>query len=142
MADLYFDVKSVPVITPEEIQEWQALKIEIAAKTAKERLLRDKIAKAYFHDPKEGTNKNELGEGWTIKLTHKLTRDVDVAMLTVLAPKLRSMGVNIDTIIEAKPVLKVAAYRKLDAEALKVFDQCITVKAGSPTIEIVPPKDV
>ncbi|UPT53015.1 hypothetical protein [Hafnia phage yong3] len=140
MNDFDFNAKQAVEVTQEEIFEWYKLKDEIKRIQARERLLRDKICKSYFPTPKEGTNKVQLPDGAEMKMTYKIDRKVDIAMFSQIAPQMFERGVDVNLLVESKPTLKVANYRKLEGETLAIFNQCIESKPGSPTLEIVPPK--
>lgn len=139
MIAINFNAEEVVTATSEDIMEWNELKSQIKTLQAKEMALRLKIAKTFFNDPSEGTNTTELGNGWKLKMQYKLDRKVDIAMLTNLAPQLRK-HVNLDELVEAKPVLKISAYRKLEGEGKKLFEQCLETKPASPSLELVEPK--
>ena len=57
--------------------------------------------------------------------------------------QLREMGINPDPLIRTKPDLDTKAYKSLvqiNPDAAHVFEQALTIKPGSPTVELVPPK--
>lgn len=108
-----------------------------------EQNLRKRVAALFFPDPQEGTNTVELQQGWKMKLTHKIDRKLDEASLEAVKVQLREMGVNPDPLVAMKPNLDVKAYKGLKAinpEASKVFEQALTIKPASPTIELLQPK--
>lgn len=129
-----------------KLQEWhQAV---LAAQEAKkvveaEQALRKEVMALFFPEPVEGTNKFELEAGWSLKATHKIERKVDEAALPAVLQQLREMGVNPDPLIRTKPDLDTRAYRSLvqsNPDAAHVFEQALTIKPGSPTVELIPPK--
>lgn len=129
-----------------KLQEWhQAV---LAAQEAKkvveaEQALRKEVMALFFPEPVEGTNKFELEAGWSLKATHKIERKVDEAALPAVLQQLREMGVNPDPLIRTKPDLDTKAYKSLvqiNPDAAHVFEQALTIKPGSPTVELVPPK--
>lgn len=129
-----------------KLQEWhQAV---LAAQEAKkvveaEQALRKEVMALFFPEPVEGTNKFELEAGWSLKATHKIERKVDEAALPAVLQQLREMGVNPDALICTKPDLDTKAYKSLvqiNPDAAHVFEQALTIKPGSPTVELVPPK--
>lgn len=89
--------------------------------------------------PAEGTNSYDLPAGWVLKGKHTINRSVDVASLTQLTPLLREKGYAIDKLIRYKPELAITEYKKLTDAERCVFDQVLTIKNGSPGIEIVLP---
>lgn len=137
MVEVKFDAADLDndVITEEDLKKWEDLKKEKASITFQESVLRKRIIKYFFPAPKEGTNKTDLGTGRGLKLTHKLDRSIDIAMLTNLAPQFRELGGNIDEVVEAKPVLRTANYRKLPDNLKVIFEQCIETKPASPQLE-------
>ncbi len=129
-----------------KLQEWhQAV---LAAQEAKklveaEQALRKEVMVLFFPEPVEGTNKFDLEAGWSLKATHKIERKVDEAALPAVLQQLREMGVNPDPLIRTKPDLDTKAYKSLvqiNPDAAHVFEQALTIKPGSPTVELVPPK--
>lgn len=129
-----------------KLQEWhQAV---LAAQEAKklveaEQALRKEVMALFFPEPVEGTNKFDLEAGWSLKATHKIERKVDEAALPAVLQQLREMGVNPDPLIRTKPDLDTKAYTSLvqiNPDAAHVFEQALTIKPGSPTVELVPPK--
>lgn len=129
-----------------KLQEWhQAV---LAAQEAKkvveaEQALRKEVMALFFPEPVEGTNKFELEAGWSLTATHKIERKVDEAALPAVLQQLREMGVNPDPLIRTKPDLDTKAYKSLvqiNPDAAHVFEQALTIKPGSPTVELVPPK--
>lgn len=129
-----------------KLQEWnEALVAATEAKKAieKEQALRKEIMALFFPTPEEGTNKVDLGSGWTLKATHKIDRKIDEAALPAVFQQLREMGVNPDPLVHAVPSLATKAYKSLaqiNPDASRVFDQALTIKPGSPTLELIPPK--
>ena len=129
-----------------KLQEWhQAV---LAAQEAKkvveaEQALRKEVMALFFPEPVEGTNKFELEAGWSLKATHKIERKVDESALPAVLQQLREMGINPDPLIRTKPDLDTKAYKSLaqiNPDAAHVFEQALTIKPGSPTVELVPPK--
>jgi hypothetical protein len=137
-----FNAEEAEKATNEDIMEWLETKRKLATVKAKEAILREKIIKTFFSGPKEGTNHFELGNNYKLKYTHKLTREVDEAMLTNLLPALKEKDIDVDQLIERKPSLKVKNWRDLTEEQHQVFDQVITTKPASGSLEFVKPKGV
>lgn len=135
-----FNAEEAEKATNEDILDWLETKSQLARVKAKEAILREKIIKTFFSGPTEGTNNFELGNDYKLKYTHKLTREVDEAMLTNLLPALREKEIDVDQLIERKPSLKVKNWRGLNAEQHQIFDQCITTKPASGSLEFVKPK--
>jgi hypothetical protein len=93
-----------------------------------------------YQAPKEGVNKLELGEGYSIKGTYKLDRKVDEAVLQTVMEELATTGANPDALIEWKPALKTAVYRELTVEQIAIMDKALIIKPSTPTLEFVEPK--
>lgn len=126
-------------VTQADLAEWYKMAQDLRNLKAKESLLRKKIFGSAFPDPKEGTNNYDLPDGYVLKGQHVLNRDVDIGALDALKPKLREEGMNPDNLIKYKPELKKAEYNKLTEGQKKLFDQCLIIKPGSPSLEIVLP---
>lgn len=127
-------------ISDADFIEWDRLKVELGIIKTKEMLLRKKIFKAFFAEATEGTYYQPMANGWRLKAVAKLDRSVDTAVLPVMRPQFEAAGINADTLIEYKPSLLVAAYRKLTDEQRTIFDCALTIKPGSPALELVAPK--
>ena len=130
-----------------KLQEWcEALQAALAVKplVEKEQALRKEVSTMFFPEPVEGVNTLELPSGWKLKLTHKIDRKLDEAVLPAVMAQLREKGINFDTVVNMKPTLDTKTYKAMkisNAEAVKVFDQCLTIKDASPTMELVKPKE-
>ena len=130
-----------------KLLEWETAKAEVLlAKPIieKEQALRKEVQAMFFPIPVEGTNNFELSGGYKLRLTYKIDRKVDEGALEAVKEQLQSMGVNPDTLIEMKPILVLKAYRglvQINADAAKIFEQALTIKPGSPTLELVAPKE-
>lgn len=129
-----------------KLQEWQtALLYAMDAKklVEREQELRKEVFGMFFELPKEGVNAFDLANGWKLKGTYKLERKIDEAALPAIKEVLAKLQVNSDVLIKWKPELAITEYKSLlilNPEAVKVFDQVLTTKPGSPTLELVPPK--
>lgn len=134
-----FDADKATQATEADIAEWYTTKQELQRIQAKERALRDKIIKTYFAAPVEGTNKVDI-TGAVMKMTYKIDRKIDLPMLNGIMSTLVQNGIPIDQLVENKPTLKVAAWRKLSDEHARIFNQCVESKPGSPSLEVVPNK--
>jgi len=129
-----------------KLAEWHnAVQEALKAKSIieAEQALRKEVAEMFFPEPEEGTNTYELQAGYKLKLTHKIDRKVDIATLEAVKLQLREIGINPDPLIEMKPNLVVKAYkglRQVNGDAAKIFEQALTIKPASPTLEVVAPK--
>jgi hypothetical protein len=127
-------------VTQADIEQWYKLKAELGRVKSAEALLRMKIFKGYFPEPVEGTNRATLGGGYDLKATHAINREVDPGTVTTMADAFRAAGMVMEDLVRWKPELSVTAYRKLNADQTKLFDQCLIIKPGSPQLEVVKEK--
>jgi hypothetical protein len=127
-------------VTQKDLELWYEMDKQIKALKGQEMLLRLKIFKGKFVDPKEGTNSVDLPDGFVLKGKRTINRDVDAAALATLREQFRDAGINVDELIRYKPELKVGEYRTLTAEQMLIFDQALVIKDGAPALEIMMPK--
>lgn len=127
-------------VTQAELEEWYTMQKQMAELKGRELVLRNKIFGALFTAPREGTNKVPLSEGWVLKAQYVLNRTVDIAGFTSMREELEAAGVPCDQIIKYKPELNVTVYRTMTAEQLNLVDRILTIKPGTPQLEIVLPK--
>jgi len=150
------------VVTAADLSEWFHLHAELGRIKSAEALLRSKIFKHYFKDPKEGTNNHPLndGTGAVLKGQYVINRSVDIGQLDALktaqstawseeAIAARKAGqgampniplLKFDELVRWKPEVAVSEYRKLTKEEQHYFEQCLVIKPGSPQLEIAIPK--
>lgn len=128
--------------TSEEIGEWYDLQAKLKTMKAREMQLRLKLANFFFPENKrrEGTNNLDMPDNWQFKLGHVINRSVNEGLLQALQPQLSASGIMVGLLIERKPSLIISAYRQLTDEQRALFDQCLSAKPGSPSLELVIPK--
>jgi len=127
------------------LQSWNTAVVQVEAcrpLIAQEQELRKAVMAEFFPTPKEGVNNLDMGQGWTLKGTYRIDRKVDEAALPAVKEQLRELGVNADTVVRYKPEVATTIYKTLSDQARRVFDTVLTIKPGSPTVELIPPKDV
>lgn len=125
--------------TASALAEWSSINIELKVLKEKEMLLRKQIVDSCFPKPKEGSNTLDLANDWKLKCNYKLSRKVDKAAIkSVLAEMPEGSE---EKLINYKPELKLTAYKNLPKEECKVFDQLLTIKPGTPSLELVAPKE-
>ena len=129
-----------PTVTQDELNLWFQLQEQLTTIKAQEMDLRKKIFAAYFHNPVEGTNTEPLSQGWVLKGQYKIDRKVDEAMLLTMQPVFKEHKIPVKELVIYKPELALRVYRGLDEEQLKIFDQVLVIKPGSPALEITKPK--
>lgn len=123
------------------LMAWESVKVDKAKATYEESRLRKLIFAHFFPNAKEGTNTAPLANGWKVKGTQAINRNVDAAILQALGAELTEKAINAGLLVKWSPEISVTEYRKLTAEQKLVFDRCLTIKEGSVTLEIVPPKE-
>lgn len=129
-----------PAVTQDDLNRWYLLQEQLAKVKEEEMELRKKIFGSFFPAPKEGTNKQDLTDGWVIKGTHVITRKVDLPTWTNMQAILKEKGLPVDNLIKNVPELVTGVYRTLTAEQRLLFDEVLIIKEGSPSLEIVKPK--
>lgn len=121
------------------ISEWQRSKNTLELAKSCERQLRDKVISIFFPYLPEGTQ-TVSGSGYTIKAEGKLTRTLDEAALEAVMPQLpenyRVLG-QPDSLISYKPAFSMKAYRAMDENSRKIFEQALTIKDAAPSLEVV-----
>jgi len=127
-------------VTEADLSTWYNLQLELKRIKAAEILLRTKIFNSIFTKPKEGTNSFELSEGYVLKGKYTLNREIDIGTFQALRQQFEEAGIYPDSLIKWEPDLKIKEYRELTEEQMKLFDQCLIIKPGSPALEIVLPK--
>lgn len=126
-------------VTQEELAEWYRLQAELKRVKTSEMLLRVMIFKGFFPDPREGTNNFTLPDGHVLKGGHVINREVDPGSYQALQPQFQQAGILFNDLVKWEPKLKIAQYRTLTEEQRNLFDQCLIIKPGSPSLEIAPP---
>lgn len=127
-----------------KLKRWSELKEKIAEVctplVTEEMELRKEIFSMAFPSPKEGTNNSELQGKWILKGTYKLDRKIDEAALPAVLEQLRKQNVVTELLVKYEPKLSATNYKALSIENQRIFDQAMTIKPASPTLELIPPK--
>lgn len=123
-----------------DMVRWYQVQEQLAALKVEEMALRKKLFATYFPTPREGTNNHELGDGAVLKGGHVINRDVDPASLQANGPALLEAGIPVAKLVQWKASLVMKEYRALTEEQRLKFDIALTIKPGSPTLEIAIPK--
>lgn len=137
---MFDDLEPIPDVSLEDIILWNKMKQELSDLKDAEMALRKRIYRAKVLAPHEGTNKVILPNGWELKAIRTINRKVDIGAARVLSGPdgpFAKAGIVADTLIKWEPELEVKAYKGLLPEARKVFDQCLTIKDGSPSLELI-----
>jgi hypothetical protein len=114
------------------LSNWETLNVQLADLKLREMSLRASIFK-----PVEGINTHKLKNGYALKGSYPINRKVDLALLQTLSPRFVANKINAQSLVEYKASLKTGVYRTLTVEQRHLFDQCLEIKPGSPSLEIV-----
>ncbi len=129
-----------PEVTAEELAQWWNIQEQLGKLKSQEALLRTRIFAHFFKDPREGTNKVPLSDGWQLNATHVINRSIDRAALATLMKEFEEANIPVAELIEYKPDLKIGAYRQLTEEQRKKFDNALVIRPGTPQMKIELPK--
>jgi hypothetical protein len=127
-------------VTQEDLNTWYSLQAELERVKTAELVLRNKIFKYYFKNPKVGVNNHDLTQGWVLKGEYKLNYKVDIPLFTTLKAGFAEAGLPVDDLVKYKPEMSVTAYKALTEEQRRAFDQVLEIKPGTPALSIVLPK--
>lgn len=131
----------------QELSVWSDLSDKLKVLKAKESKARKAVIGAFFKTLLEGTNTKELPAAWKLKAKKSVTRSLDKAGCDSLLKKLRADEGSkedlaaIEGVIDWKPSLKLADYKKLTKEQKDLLKDVLTVKDGSVGLELVIPKE-
>lgn len=128
------------------LEHQNAAKALAHAKEA-EATLRQKVCDAFYpngHVPK-GTNNIELGNGYTLQIVGKLNFTVDSAAVPGVQSVLEAAGETASFIgsrlFKQKYELSITEYNKLPPNLLPLVLPAIISKPGTPTVEVIAPKE-
>lgn len=132
------------------ILKWQeAVKALAAAKEAESVLRCEVLKNAFAFNPealREGTENIELGNGYKLKATFKISRGFvgGNEALEKALQKIEKSGPEGEFIAERlirwKPELSVSEYKKLPAKFENIINEVISSKEATPSVELVIPK--
>ena len=124
---------------------WNMAQKQLADIKKQEAELRAEVFAALFDNGefplKEGANKLDLPDGWSITATHKLNYNIDEAVISDTLEQMREKGFSDLGLVKYKPSLSVAEYRKIDDEMKGILSAALTIKPGSPSMKLIPPKE-
>lgn len=133
--------KPVTEMTRDEaIMSWNEAKAALDAAKAREMELRKHIVAAQFDTSKVGTQNVELGNGWVLKAVVKETYTLSSDTDKVDAVLDGFEDWQADRLVKWSPRLMKKEYDELDAEDRAKLEPILTIKAASPTLELVAPK--
>ncbi len=134
----------------ELLAEWVQAKQTLEAAKAREIELRKAIvADDSFFDPdkEEGTETFDLGGGYKLKATKKINYSMAnkqgetfaaLKALSSLGPASQRIAKDL---VNFSASLRLSEYKKLDDQERRIIDEVITTRPGSPTLELVEPKE-
>lgn len=125
----------------ETLNRWQDLKEKLAALSAEELKLRTALFAGCFPEPREGTNNLPMPTGYTLRARYPIYRTLDPAKLDELVRTKRLPLRAANAVKRTKVELAITGYRDLDPDTRKIVDEAITAKPGTPSLELVPPRE-
>ena len=142
-------IPSEPVHTAQEnyetLQQWYTLQQQLKDLRAQEAAMRRTLAARYFPNPREGTNRTPLGDGYDVTLQHGYTRKVDKdALPSVTAEVAETYGMTLAQFRDLfvyTPSLVMKNYNALDDAQRLFVDQFLDIKEKLPTLSIAPHKE-
>lgn len=129
--------------------EWQKSKAELDACKEREAALRRAVFEVKFPTKKEGTQRIELGNGYHLKAVYPMTYNCgtkpdDLAKVTNGLNELAALGEEAkfiaQRVVKWMPEVSISEYRQLKPEYKMIVDKFVTIKPGSPQLEIEEPK--
>lgn len=143
MAKIPEQAGMTPESAYEELMMWYQQQEELRALRAAEILRRKRLADYYFHAPREGTNRLNLGGGFDLLLQHSFNRTIDAeALESVKLTDLKPLGLQKvwDDLFVYKPSLSMPIYRELSQEQAAFVDRFLEIKEATPSLSIVAAK--
>lgn len=135
----------------DKLLAWDHAKKALDAAKALESSLRQEVLKDFYDfggesDLREGTENLELGNGYKLKATFKLSRKLEnkngetSEALRAIAEIFEGGKLYAERLVKWSPELSVSEYKKLPTNIREVIDSALTSKAATPSLEIVEPK--
>ena len=119
---------------------WNDVKAVLDQVKKIESALRKEMLGEFFSNREEGTNNHSLGADWKAVCKQPMSRAIDVAKLDEVMAKMPRGSKQKLVKVEHKLIL--GEYRKLDEKTKAIFDDALTLKKGTATLELVAPKTV
>lgn len=114
------------------LTDWKVTVQTLQELKEKELTLRKQLFAGAFPAPAEGTQRVTLTDGTILKGVFKLNRKIDVEVLKNLELSQRVK----DLVVRYKPELDAKMYRTMSTEDREIFDECLTITPGTPSLEI------
>ena len=118
------------------LARWEELNKVLPDLKAEEMALRKRLVSGVFPEGSEGTTKQEMPDGRTLKAVHKIYRNVD----TEAADKLDLSPAKKAKVFRKKYDLRISAFRAMDDDDKKKLSAVITERPGTPSLEIIEAK--
>lgn len=122
-----------------ELHRWSVLSEQLADIKAQEIALRIKLFNQAFPMANIGTNTAALNEGWELKGKLTANKSIDKAELLTLQPEFKKLSIDVNTVFNWKPELSKTQYDKLNLKQKNQVDRVVTLKKGTPALEIILP---
>jgi len=126
------------------IMSWRNAKQTLDAAKENEMQMRKNLTNLLFPNPVKGTQRFNLGNGYSIKLVHKLNYKLDKDRVEQALDKIEAQGPKGELIAERlvkfTPELSQTEYKLLSEIDKKIIDEVLTVEPGAPTLELEEPK--
>ncbi len=140
---------SLDSMTQDELLvRWQCLKDQVETAKTVEMDMRKYIVSRAFPNKHEGTNTQELGNGYQLKagIKYNYSLDPDNKQVEQALDKIALIGNQgsfiADRLVSWKPSLCLSEYRELDNEEIKrELHKVLTITEAVPTLEIKQPKE-
>lgn len=121
-------------------QQWLDAKEQERQAIEARRLIEDQlIAKMDIPESLDGT-KTTKAEGYTIKVTGRLTHKVDSEMAQELAAE-AGISEHLSSLFRWKPEINMSAWKSADATITAALAPAITTKPGRPSFSIQPTEE-
>lgn len=125
-----------------KLQDWQDAKRRAEIAKKQEMSLRKECLALAFPGGDIGTNTMDLEAGWKLKGTYKLNYSFDeTALDPVLARMREQFQLSTDALVRVKREPVMNAIKKLTEEQRLALEEALITKPGTPTLELVPPKE-
>lgn len=139
MTQIPEQVTLTPEQAYEQLQKWFQQQQQLTVLKTAEVLERKRMAGFYFPQPREGSNRLDLGGGYDLKLDFAYSRNVDEAALDAAkAADFRKLHIDKEDLFPLKPTLNLKAYRKLSDAQRAFVDELLDTKEATPQLHIVP----
>ena len=120
------------------LMAWNEANSALQAAKLRELQLRGLAFNLCFPDPKEGTNNFQLGSGWLLKADYKFNYTIQDSDAMQAALNRLSSGVA-ERLVRFKPEVRSGEFKQLGDADKKIIEPFVSVKPGTPSLEILKP---